>query len=131
MNNHSEEKIIEIPDAIIHSRSDGIVHVTFKEGVELDVDLQYRMMKIYFEVCANKKKPFMYSAFTGVTVTREAKLNAIKLEPDFPSLAVAVIADSLPYRLIADFYLKMNKPIIPYKVFKDIASAEVWLKEYL
>ena len=126
-----EEKTIEIPEAIIHCRSDGIIHVTFKDDVEVDIPLQLRMLKIYIEYCGNTKRPFMFSAFNNVTVTKEARENAVKIEPNFPALAAAVVADSLPYRLIANFYVNINKPKKPYKIFKDIEQAAIWLKGFI
>ena len=38
-----EEKTVELDKVIILSRKDGIIQVTFKDGIELDVDLQDRM----------------------------------------------------------------------------------------
>lgn len=126
-----EEKTLEMPEYFIHSRKDGIVHVVFKEKVELDVDLQERMMEVYIKICAGEKRPFMFSAFNDVNITKEARDNSKKLEDRYPGSATAVIANSLSYTLIANFYLKVNKPKTPYKVFKDIPSAEFWLKKFI
>ncbi len=126
-----EEKTLEMPEYFIHSRSDGIVHVVFKEKVELDIPLQERMMAVYIKICGDTKRPFMFSAFNDVNITKEARDNSKKLEDVYPGTATAVIASSLSYTLIANFYLKINKPRTPYKVFKDIPSAEFWLKKFV
>ncbi len=126
-----EEKKIDIPEAIIHCRADGIVHVRFKEKAEVDIALQERLLKIYLEICADGKRPFIFSALNDVNFTREARENSIKMEPLFPGSATALIADSVAYRLIANFYLKIQKPKSPNKIFKDVPSAVNWLKNYL
>jgi hypothetical protein len=125
------DNIIENDFAIVHSRTDGIVHITFKEGTEIDIDLQDKMLKVYIEICAGKKRPFLYSGIGEVSITKEGREYSKQLEDDFPATATAIIADNLAYRIIANFYLKVNKPKTPYKVFNDIDSAEVWLKTFL
>jgi hypothetical protein len=126
-----EEKVIENDVAIVRSRKDGIVHVTFKEGTEIDAALQDRMIEIYLEICGGRKRPFLYTGIGDVTITKEGREHSKNLEDVFPAAATAVIADSIAYKLIANFYLKVNKPKTPYKVFKDIPSAESWLKKFI
>lgn len=125
------DKVIENDFAIVHSRTDGIIHITFKEGTEIDVNLQDQMIKVYIEICAGKKRPFLYSGIGDVTITKEGREHSKTLEDVFPASASAVIADTLGYKIIANFYLKVNKPRTPYKVFNDVASAEAWLKTFL
>ncbi|MDO9001242.1 MAG: hypothetical protein Q7W45_15870 [Bacteroidota bacterium] len=126
-----EDKTIETDEAIVHSRTDGIVHVTFKDGIEIDVALQDKMLKIYTDICLGKKRPFLFSGIGDVSITKEGREHSKNLEDVFPGSASAIIADNVAYKLIANFYLKVNKPSIPYKVFGDILSAELWLKAFL
>ena len=72
----------------------------------------------------------MFGAMDHVTVTREAKVNAVEMEHLFPGSATAVIANSLAYKLIANFYLKVMKPKTPFKVFNNKDSAIKWLKKF-
>jgi hypothetical protein len=123
-------KEISLNEASLRLRKDGIVHVIFNKDVTLDVDLQMKLFHLYHELTHGKKMPFVFSAFDGITVTKEARDNAIKIEDDAPVSAVAVIADSLAYRLIANFYLKVNKPKSPYKVFTNLNDALEWLAPF-
>lgn len=126
-----EEKTIETDEAIVHLRADGILHITFKEETEIDVALQDKMILIYRELCGDKKRPFLYSGIGDVSITKEGREYSSQLEDVFPAIAAAVIADNIAYKLIANFYLKINKPKTPYKVFNDISSAEEWLKTFI
>lgn len=126
-----EEKTVELEEVVIRSRNDGIIQVIFKEGIELDVDLQDRMMIVYHQLCGDTKRPFLFNALNDVDITKEARDHSRELEKTYPGSATAVIADTVAYKLIANFYLKFNKPSTPYKVFNNIDSAEVWLKTYL
>lgn len=121
----------EIEEATITLRSDGIVHVRFNEGVEIVPELQDRLMTIYLDICRGNERPFMFSAFEYVTVTKEARHNAIVLEVIYPGNATAVVAHNMAYRLIANFYLQVNKPKKPYKVFSTQEKAVEWLLTFV
>ncbi len=123
-------KEIKIPEATILLRADGIVHVLYHKNVTLDVELQMQMLQLFKDLAGNVKHPFVFSALEGVVVTKEARDNAILIEEESPISAAAVIADNLAYRLIANFYLKINKPKCPYKVFHKMDEAVLWLKQF-
>ncbi|MGZ3882768.1 MAG: DUF7793 family protein [Bacteroidia bacterium] len=119
---------VKIDEATITLRRDGIVHVLFNKGVTLDLKLQMLLLNIYNEITNRKKHPFIFEAFDGVHVTREARDNAVRIEPESPGSAYAVVAASAAYRLSANFYLNVRKPKSPYKVFRTKEEAIKWLK---
>lgn len=121
-------KKVETAQYIVGIWDDGIVHVFYKEHTELDVKLQLEMLDVYIELCGNKFHPFIFEADEYVTVTKEARDNALSLEEKSPVGLSAVIVKSLAHKLIADFYMKFNKPRRPYKVFKDFNEGINWLK---
>lgn len=45
------------------------------------------------------------------------------------SIAEAFVIHSLGQKILANFYLKINKPKVPTKVFTNVFLAEEWLKE--
>jgi hypothetical protein len=121
-------KQMEIPEAFIRMRSDDIVHVYYKENVTLDVELQDRMELMFQEITGNIKTGFIFQSGEGVILTDEARENAIKLEKNSPVKASAVIISNLASRIIANFFIKMNKPKIPHKLFGTVEEAAKWLK---
>ncbi len=118
---------IDLPEALIKLRSDGIVHVYYKENTTLDVPLQMRMMEVFREITGNQKMNFIFESDEGFSLTKEARENAIKLEDDTPVKASAMIITSLASRLIANFFIRMNKPKIRYKLFAAVEEAAKWL----
>ena len=120
---------IDTDDFLIEFRSDEIVKVTFKENMVLDVPLQEKLYELLAQICEGKKYGFIFDAKDNVIITKEARENATRLEKNSSSFASAAIATSLPYRLIANFYLKFNKPGIPFKIFKKEEEAIVWLSK--
>jgi hypothetical protein len=124
-------KEIKINEATVRLKSDGIIYVLFHKNVKLDVALQMLLLNIYKEISDGIKRPFLFEASEGVKVTKEAKANAIRIEDEAPGIAYAVVANSLPYMLVANFYVKIKKPKLPYKVFNNNETALAWLKSFL
>ncbi len=122
---------IEIDEATITERKDGIVNVHFKERVEITIELQGKLYDIYNEICGDDKKPFLFTASNYVSINKETREHSIIMEALYPGLASAVVAPSIAYKLIANFYLLINKPKSPYKVFNEEEEAIEWLKTFL
>lgn len=118
---------VDILEASITLRNDNIIVVRYKRNVVLDVELQLRMRKIYHELAAGKKINFIFSADLGFSVTKEARENAERLSESSPIKAYAIIVNNIAYRLIANFYYKINKPKVPYKLFGTQEEATHWL----
>lgn len=122
---------IDIEEVLVREIEYGIIQVHFKEGIEITVELQGRMYDMYAEICGDSKRPFMFTADDFVSYTKEARDNALIMEALYPGIATAVVAPSLAYKIIANFYLLVNKPKKPYKVFNDEEMAIEWLKTFL
>ncbi|MDI1353515.1 MAG: hypothetical protein PSX36_01265 [bacterium] len=120
-------KEIRIPEGFIQLRSNGIVYVKLFENTILDVPLQLRMLACYQEITERKLTPFLFEGEGGVTVTKEARDNAVHLEDISPCKAMAVVVTTIAIAIIANFYFKFNKPKRPYKVFKNQQDAVTWL----
>lgn len=118
---------IEIPEAFIHMRSDGIVFVRFKENVTLDIALQERLVEVYRQIIGGGKANFIFLSDEGFFLTKEARENSITMEDNSPVGASAIIVTNLASRIIANFFIKVNKPKIKYKLFGTVEDAAKWL----
>jgi hypothetical protein len=125
------EKRITVNEATVTLRKDGIVHVLFQRRILLDVPLQMLLLNIYLEITDRKKHPFLFEGMSGIRVTAEARENALRIEEEAPGCAYAVVAPTLAYQLIANFYLNVRKPKSPYRVFRDREAAVQWLKTFV
>lgn len=128
--NAYEIKEIQLEEATIRLRHDGIMHVVYHYGTVLDVDLQMKMLDVFNQLTHGEKVPFLFEAMDSVTITKEARDHSLLIESLSPSLATAVVAANLAHKLMANFYFKFNKPQIPYKVFVSFESAIDWLKTF-
>ncbi len=121
-------KELDFEDVNIQRKSNDIVYVTFKDNCNLDIPLQMRLLDYYKKITDNQLMRFMFFAAENVSLTKEARDNAVKIEDQSMLGATAVVVDTLPYKLIANFYLKFNRPKRPYKVFSKEEDAIKWLK---
>lgn len=117
--------------ARISLRSDGIGSVVFRQHSEILVKDQEEMNELIQELTRGRKTPFLYQAEESVSISKEAREYGRRLSGLNPVSAAGVLARSLPYKLIADFYYKFYKPAIPYKVFSNEKEAVEWLKQFV
>lgn len=121
-------KELDYPDLNLQLKSNDIVYVLFKDNCEITVELQERLLIYYRDITGGKLMHFLFLAAENVTISKEARDNAVKIEPRSMTGASAVVVDSLAYKLIANFYLQFNQPKRPYKVFNKEDEAITWLK---
>ena len=119
---------IETSEVIIRLRRDEIVYVTFKKDTLFDISMQMKMLDFNNKITGGKKSYFIYDAEENVTITKEARDNATKIEHLAPVKGSVVVADNLAYRIVANFYIKFNKPKNPFKVVETFDKAIEWIK---
>ncbi len=109
-------------------RSDGIVHVDFKNDTLITVELQYKLEEIYHSLVSDDHA-FVFTGGEFVTITADARKNAIAMEDRVPVRSSAVVVKNLAQRIIADYYYRFNRPKRPYRVFKTFEQAIEWSLE--
>ena len=124
-------KKVESRVAVITKREDGILSLRFKENAIIEAEDQDHHRDFFIELAEGKKRPILFSSEPNVTLTKEARERAAANEALTPILALAIVADSLAYKLIANFYIKFHKPLTPFKVFTSEGKAVEWLKTFL
>jgi hypothetical protein len=121
---------IQTSTSVISLGSDRILRVIFKTNAVITPKTLKADHKIYTRLANGGKHPFLFDAGHNAVYTSEARDFAHKLSSESMT-AVAVIVRNLAHRLIAEFYYRINKPTVPYKVFGSIEDAVDWLKLYL
>lgn len=124
-------KEINLRHSSIAFRSDGIVFVKFGDHELITFEDSVEILQACESYLGDKKAPFLYQIGKYMNVTKEAREFSASPEGLKCSLAEAFILDSIAHRIIADFYLNINKPVVPTKFFKTIPEGEIWLKTFL
>lgn len=122
---------IKLNSCNISFRKDGIVEVIFENQLLLELEDCYEIMETYKTHIGDKKVPILHIIGKYMNATKDAREFGASAEGLKNSIAEAYVFDSLPHRIIGNFYMKFNKPSVPTKFFKTKPEAEVWLKTFL
>lgn len=122
---------IETTIAIISINNEGIGHQHFKDNVTMDIPEQLENLEAIINICKGHPTPFVITASKNFIITKDARDNALSLEDQSPINANAIVVQNLAYRLIAEFFVKVQKPKMPYRIFTDRDSAFEWCKQFL
>ena len=123
----AKSEIIQFEYYAIFLRNDNIVQIHMQNNFECELEDSQRILECIKQVSKEKKYPLLaiYSDFNSFS--KEAK--------DFVSVSTATVADALvgngvAFKIIGNFYLRINKPIRPTRLFNDVESALQWLKQF-
>lgn len=120
---------VEVKEAIVGIRMDGIIHVYYKPGITLDVPLQKKMLAIFLDLTRGEDKPFIWEAGPNVRLPKEARLYASEMEKFAPVEASVVVVKNWYQKIMAAFYYKVNRPGMIYKVTRDFDKGIEWLHQ--
>lgn len=84
-------------------------------------------MKLYGE----KDYPLLIHMNNVKHVTKDARDYFASKEGCQKIKSCAIITNSIVTRVIANFFLTLNKPLVPTKLFTDEESAKQWLSNYI
>jgi hypothetical protein len=90
-------------------------HLVLLTNIIKDLGHEEKML-VYIDTC------------NFMSITPEARSYAATKEASEFTLANAVLVDALPKKLLFNFFLKINKPIVPTKGFSSKEEALSWLK---
>ncbi|MDO8999859.1 MAG: hypothetical protein Q7W45_08855 [Bacteroidota bacterium] len=109
-------------------RSDHIIKIEFKEVEELKLDHVIDIFNIIQPLAPVKKCLILISLANYINPSVEVREFWAAKERNEISLAEAILINNLPMTLIVNFYLNINKPQRPTKIFKNETDAIDWLK---
>ncbi len=82
-------------------------------------------MSDWLKSIGNKKYLFLIEA--GLKSEVNDDFIKSSAEDNVHTIADAIIIKSMAQRMIANFYIKFNKPVNPTQIFPDAESAAFWL----
>jgi glutaredoxin len=115
----------------LYLRADGIMYVRISPEKEESVELAQKMVKRMGEIVNYKQVPILFK-HQEFALPGKANRDYWATKEACPySKAEAFIINSIAMRIIANFYLKINKPQRPTKMFTHEEEAIKWLKTFL
>lgn len=119
--------VLDFKKTKVFLREDGIVHVKLKPEQEITLDDFEEIVKAVTELGMAQAQLILFQAGYNSSVTPEVRKFAAHPNANFLSRGDAIVVQSLAQRLMANFYIKFNRPSRPTKIFDDVEEATRWL----
>jgi len=114
------------PKALISLLSNDVVVVELDDYVSIDVDDVIQIVNKQGELTENKKHPVVSIPSEFTSITKEARHFMSGKEAAKYTSADAFVIRSLAHKILADFYLRFQNPVVPTKVFRTKEEAIEW-----
>lgn len=111
----------------IFLRADEIIEINFSQGFYGEIEDARFIVNNIKKISNNKKHSLLVVYADDNLFSNEARDFVSK--HDYTK-ADALVGNSLALRLVGNFYLKINKPVRPTKLFSDKAAAIEWLQGF-
>ena len=106
---------------------DGIVRLTWIPNAEVTLASAKESVAAIKTLSQGKIRPLLVDMRSTKSMDREARAYYVRPEQKATN-AVALLADSAVSRVLANFFLRINKPTIPTQMFTSETEALEWLK---
>lgn len=128
-----EEKTVgfylECDHSTYRLREDGILEIQLKDEYYFTIDETKEITFNIIKVTHGVPHLTMVVAGSLTTCDDEARKYAATKEATNPIKALAIVTNSLGQTILANFFVQIQKPHIPTKIFNKIEKAEAYLKQ--
>lgn len=108
---------------------DNVLYSYFNENVVVTPDIIRDVNSIGVEFSEGKRHYSIADITLNVTSTKEARAYAADNEFISYHIASAVIGNSLPVNLLVNFFININTPKVPTRLFRNEKEALDWFKK--
>jgi hypothetical protein len=109
-------------------RNDGIVQINFGDNVEMDLKESTEIIDTISELTNDKKALILNIAGKNTSVTSAAREYSASAAGLRCTIADAYVVTNLAQKILANFYISFNKPLVKTRIFDDEKNAVEWLK---
>lgn len=107
------------------------MEINILANVEMGRKECVEVLDVYEDLLEAKKYPLLHVVNEYVIIDKEAReFGSSEAGLKF-SKAEAFVINSFPHKLLANFYLKVNKPQVPTRFFENKQDAINWLNQFL
>ena len=121
---------IELKKSVITLMDNGILHIHLKANAEVELSDAILIVEAMGKLGKGKKFPVLIDAGEFTSVDREVRVFSASEESNIYTIADAIAYYSLAQKLIANFYIKHNNPVVPTKAFQTKEEAISWLQTF-
>jgi hypothetical protein len=112
-------------------KSNGILYAYISGHEQETLETLKTVVEIANKLLEFKKTPMFFKHEDFALPSAEIRKYWAKKESNPYCLAEVYIVKSTAFRIIAEFYMKLNKPERPTKLFTSEKEAEIWLSSFI
>jgi len=110
---------------------DGIIREKVPGGSVVDLDAAKEEIAAYAGLCKNEARPILVDIRNVKSITAEARSHLAGEEGAKVTRAVAMLIGNPLSKILGNFFLGLNKPSFPCKLFTSEQEALLWLRGFL
>ncbi len=124
------ENVIEIEAYYTWMGDDGIARTCVKPNIDVTLDHAVENSKAVTSLFKGAKFPLLIDARNIKSMSYEARHHFSARGRDIKTNAFGIVIGSSISRVLGNFYLGINKPVVPTKLFDNEVAAAQWLKQF-
>ena len=106
-----------------------IVMVTVKDNSIIDIEEIIAIKKLNVELVGGVNYGLIIETGRYTSISNEARTMMVTKQIEENRVAIAIIINHLPQRILANFFLKINNPAVPAKIFSSRQRALQWMEK--
>lgn len=122
---------IEVKGYFTWMGKDGIARTCVKQGIDITLEYALENTHVVSSFFKGKKYPILIDSRGIGSMSYEARRHFSVRGRDTKTSAFGIIIGSTVSRVLGNFYLGINKPTVPTKLFDNEEEATEWLKQFL
>ena len=120
------EKVVTRTAEIFVDEND-IIHLVILEGIHLDYYDALDNSLVLRNLSKNKRALKLIDARANYSIDKKARTFIASKELKEKTMARAILVNSTVKKILTNFYLHLNEPEVPAKIFTDYNEAYNWL----
>ena len=109
--------------------TNSIIQIKIFPGTDIDAEDASEMRKVVLQLADGGKYAIFLDATEMFNISDDARKLIASIENGSQRIAIGVYIKSLANKLIGNFFIKVNKPNSPTKLFSTRESALEWLNQ--
>jgi len=127
----SHLKIVEVDAYWTWMGEDGIARTKVKPGSDVTLKEAKQNSAAVLSLSEKKSYPLLVDSTQIKSMTKEARDHFSINNRETKVVAFALLIDSPLSRIIGNFFMGLNKPRVPAKLFTNETNALEWLTQFL
>lgn len=102
-----------------------LIYLEVADGIELEADDAKEMIASAINLAEGKSYAVLFDATKSGSISADARNEFAKSKK---RIAAAIITNSLANKLLSNFFIQVNKPSSPTRIFSEYTEAVDWLQ---